>query len=78
VPAIISGLRIAVVSTVSIATIAAVLGGRGLGDPIFYALKLPTPFKTEIYAAGVLVVALALALDLVLVTARRTLIRWAR
>ena len=52
VPAIIGGLRIAVVSTVSIATIAAFLGAKGLGDPIFYALKLPTPFKTEIYAAG--------------------------
>ena len=61
VPAIIGGLRIAVVSTVSIATIAAFLGGRGLGAPIFTALKQPTPFKTEIYAAGILVVALALA-----------------
>jgi hypothetical protein len=41
-------------------------------------MGLPTPFKTEIYAAGVLVVALALALDLVLVTARRGLVRWSR
>jgi osmoprotectant transport system permease protein len=77
-PAIIGGLRIAVVSTVAIATVAALVGDRGLGYPIFLAMGLPTPFKTEIYAAGVLVVALALALDLVLVTARRTLIRWAR
>ena len=38
VPAIIGGLRIAVVSTISIATIAAFLGGRGLGYPIFVAL----------------------------------------
>ena len=38
VPSIIAGLRIAVVSTVSIATIAAILGGRGLGKPIFDAL----------------------------------------
>jgi len=78
VPAIIGGLRIAVVSTVSIATIAAVLGGRGLGQPIFDALKLPTPFKTEIYAAGVLVVALALVCDLMLVLLRRVLVPWAR
>lgn len=78
VPAIIGGLRIAVVSTVAIATIAALVGDRGLGYPIFLAMGLPTPFKTEIYSAGVLVVALALALDLVLVTAKRGLVRWAR
>jgi len=77
-PAIIGGLRVAVVSTVAIATIAALVGDRGLGYPIFLAMGLPTPFKTEIYAAGVLVVALALALDLVLVTAKRGLVRWAR
>jgi len=77
-PAIIGGLRIAVVSTVAIATIAALVGDRGLGYPIFLAMGLPTPFKTEIYSAGVLVVALALSLDLVLVTARRTLVRWVR
>ena len=78
VPAIIGGLRIAVVSTVSIATIAALIGGKGLGQPIFVALQDPTPFKTEIYSAGILVVGLALGCDLVLVTARRLLVRWAR
>ena len=77
-PAIIGGLRIAVVSTVSIATIAAFIGGKGLGGPIFLALQEPTPFRTEIYSAGGLVVALALACDLVLVSARRVLIQWAR
>ncbi len=77
-PAIIGGLRIAVVSTVSIATIAAFIGGKGLGGPIFLALQEPTPFRTEIYSAGALVVALALACDFVLVSARRVLIQWAR
>ena len=38
---------------------------KGLGYPIFLALKEPTPFKTEIYSAGALAVALALACDLV-------------
>src|SRR3989442_11314222 len=56
VPAIVGGLRIAVVSTISIATIAAFLLPKGLGFPIFYAIKLPTPFKTEIYSAGALAV----------------------
>jgi osmoprotectant transport system permease protein len=76
IPAIIGGLRIAVVSTVSIATIAAYIGGSGLGRPIFDALGLPTPFKTEIYSAGALVVALALTCDLVLVAVRRVLVPW--
>ena len=77
-PAIVGGLRIAVVSTVSIATIASFLGEKGLGAPIFLALRDAPPFKTEIYAAGALVVGLALAFDLVLVLARRALIRWPR
>jgi osmoprotectant transport system permease protein len=78
VPAIIGGLRIAVVSTISIATIASLLGENGLGAPIFHALKEPEPFKTEIYAAGFLAVALALTADLALVAARRALVRWER
>jgi osmoprotectant transport system permease protein len=77
-PAIIGGLRIAVVSTVAIATVASLVGDRGLGYPIFYALELPTPFKTEIYSAGFLIVALALSLDFSLVLVRRRLVRWAR
>ncbi len=78
VPAIIGGLRIAVVSTIAIATIAAFLLPEGLGYPIFLALKEPTPFKTEIYSAGVLAVALALAADALLVLLRRALVPWAR
>jgi osmoprotectant transport system permease protein len=78
VPSIVGGLRLAVVSTVSIATIAAFLGVKGLGYPIFAALKEPTPFRTEIYAAGILVVALALALDAALALAGRALVPWTR
>jgi osmoprotectant transport system permease protein len=75
-PAIVGGLRVAVVSTVSIATIAAFLLPQGLGNPIFFALKDPEPFKTEIYAAGALAVALALALDFALLGLRRLLVPW--
>jgi osmoprotectant transport system permease protein len=75
-PAIVGGLRIAVVSTVSIATIAAFLLPKGLGNPIFFALKEPSPFKTEIYAAGALAVALALVCDLALLALRRVLVPW--
>ena len=78
VPAIIGGLRVAVVSTVSIATIAAFLGEKGLGYPILLALKEPTPFRTEIYSAGLLVVAFALTCDAALVLLRRALVPWTR
>ena len=77
-PAIIGGLRVAVVSTVAIATIAATIGENTLGYPIFYAIQLPIPFKTEIYSAGFLAVALALLCDAALVLTRRFTIPWAR
>ena len=77
-PAIVGGLRIAVVSTVAIATIAATLLPKGLGYPIFLALKEPTPFKTEIYSAGLLAVALAISADLLLIALRRAVVPWAK
>jgi osmoprotectant transport system permease protein len=76
VPTIIAGLRIAVVSTIAVATIAAFLLPKGLGYPIFYAIKLPDPFKTEIYMAGALAVGLALVCDAALVLLRHGLVRW--
>lgn len=78
VPAIIGGLRIAVVSTISIATIVAFLLPKGLGYPIFQALADPEPFKTEIYACAALAVGLALVCDGALVALRRVLVPWAR
>jgi osmoprotectant transport system permease protein len=78
VPTIIGGLRIAVVSTISIATIAAFLMPKGLGHPILFALAEPHPFKTEIYASGVLTVGLALACDAALLLLRRALAPWSR
>jgi osmoprotectant transport system permease protein len=78
VPAIIGGLRVAIVSTIAIATIAAFLLPQGLGYPIFNAVKLPTPFKTEIYSAGALAIALALSCDAILVAMKRVLVPWSR
>jgi osmoprotectant transport system permease protein len=77
-PAIVAGLRIAVVSTISIGTIAAFLLPKGLGYPIFVALGNPTPFKTEIYSAGALAVGLALLCDAALIALRRVLAPWTR
>ena len=77
VPAIVAGLRIAAVSTISIATVAAFVIPQGLGRPIFIALGQDL-FKTEILAAGGLAIALALVADIVLVLVQRALTPWSR
>jgi osmoprotectant transport system permease protein len=77
VPAIVAGLRIAAVSTISIATVAAFVIPEGLGRPIFIALEQDL-FKTEILAAGGLAIALALIADVLLVLAQRALTPWSR
>ena len=76
-PALMSGLRIATVSTVSIATVAAAVLPRGLGHPIFIALRQDV-FKTEILAAGALAVALALTADTLLALTQRAITPWNR
>jgi len=76
VPAIMAGLRVAVVSTIALATVAALVIPEGLGYPIFLALR--EAFKTEIIVAGALAVGLALAADALLVLAERALTPWAR
>jgi osmoprotectant transport system permease protein len=76
VPAIMAGLRIAVVSTIALATVAAFVIPQGLGYPIFVALR--EAFKTEIIVAGGLAVALALVADGLLVLAERVLTPWAQ
>ena len=76
-PAIIAGLRIAVVTIIALATIVYVVYDRGLGVPIHTALG-EGPFKTELIAAGVLAIGLALLADGLLVIAQRLLTPWAR
>jgi osmoprotectant transport system permease protein len=78
VPAIVAGLRIATVSTISIATVAAYLIADGLGKPIFDALDQPDIFKTELAAAGALVIVLALVSDALLALLQRALTPWGR
>jgi osmoprotectant transport system permease protein len=77
VPAIFAGLRIATVSTISIATVAAFVLPQGLGYPIFKGIQQDV-FKTEIIAAGALTIALALAADALLVGVQRALTPWRR
>ncbi len=76
IPATMAGLRIAVVSTIALATVAALVVPRGLGYPIFLALR--EAFNTEILAAGALAILLALVADALLVLAERALTPWSR
>jgi osmoprotectant transport system permease protein len=76
VPAIVAGLRSATVTTIGLATIAALVIDQGLGAPIFEAI--PTSFNTELIAAGGLAIALAVAADIVLLILQRQLTPWAR
>jgi osmoprotectant transport system permease protein len=75
-PAIMAGVRIATVSTIALATVAAFVIPEGLGRPIFLALR--DYFKTEFIVAGALAVGLALVADALLVLAQRALTPWAR
>ena len=74
-PAIMAGLRVAVVSTIALATVAAFVVSQGLGGPILGALRLD--FKTEIIAAGALAVGLAILADGLLVLVQRAVTPWA-
>ena len=76
-PAIVAGLRIATVSTISIATVAAFVLPKGLGYPIFTGIQQDV-FKTEILAAGALAIILALTADAVLVVVQRLSTPWRR
>lgn len=75
-PAIVAGIRIATVTTISLATIAAFVLPDGLGQPILDGLR--TFFKTKFIAAGALAVALAIVADAGLVLAQRALTPWAK
>ncbi|MCW3069120.1 MAG: binding-protein-dependent transport system inner rane component [Solirubrobacterales bacterium] len=76
-PAIVAGLRIAVVTIIALATVVYVIYNRGLGVPIHTALG-EGPFKTELIAAGGLAILLALVADGLLVLLQRLLTPWAR
>ena len=76
VPAIIAGVRVATVTTISLATIAAFITPLGLGAPIFSAIQ--TGANTAFVAASLLAIALALIADVVIVVVQRALTPWVR
>ncbi len=77
-PVIMSGLRIATVTTVGLVPIAGILGADqgGLGKFIYDGLN--RFFNTPLLVGAVLTVVLAVALDLVLVAVERLLTPWIR
>jgi osmoprotectant transport system permease protein len=76
-PAIIAGVRIATVTVISLATVAAFIDNEGLGAPIFAAISNEV-FKTELITAGAMAIALALIADGLLVVLQRVLTPWRR
>jgi osmoprotectant transport system permease protein len=76
VPFLVAGLRVAAVSSISLAAVGALIGRGGLG--YLFIDGFQRTFPTPIVAGIVLVALLALVTDLVLVLARRVLAPWAR
>ena len=75
-PEIIGGLRIATVSTVALATLAVFAGAGGLGNNVLNEANLK--FPTALVIAFVIVVLMAFAFDLVLLTIQRLATPWRR
>jgi osmoprotectant transport system permease protein len=75
-PIIMAGLRVATVSTVALATIGSIVSYGGLGNLLLRAVG--NQFKAQIFAASLVCVLLAVALDVLLVGTQRLLSPWTR
>jgi len=76
IPEIVAGLRVAVVSTIAIATLVVFINAGGLGTQMYGSGNLT--FPTSILIAAAIVMAMALAFDLVLLTVQRLTTPWRR
>jgi osmoprotectant transport system permease protein len=75
-PAIVAGVRVATVTTISLATIAAFITPLGLGAPIFNAIQ--SGANTEFVGASLLAIGLALVADALIVFTQRAVSPWTR
>ena len=73
-PEIMAGLRIAITTTVGLATLAFFAGAGGLGKQIYADIT----FKSNVVVAGLLAVGLAALLDLLVLGVQRLLTPWRR
>lgn len=76
IPIVIAGLRVAVVSSISLASVGQLIGVSSLG--YLFVDGYSRDFPTEIITGLVLVILLALVCDLILVGIRRLLTPWLR
>lgn len=76
-PAIITGLRLATLSTVALATVGAIIGKGGLGELILSGFR-NNFHRAQILTGTVLCLVLALALDLLLLSLGRLATPWRR
>lgn len=75
IPEIIAGLRVAVVSTIAIATLAVLISAGGLGTQMYGA---NLTFPTAIIIGGAIVMLMALAFDTILLLVQRFTTPWRR
>jgi osmoprotectant transport system permease protein len=74
IPVIMAGLRVGVVSGISLASVGQLIGVSSLG--YLFIDGLQRSFPSEIYVGLVLVIVLALVCDLILIAARRLMTPW--
>jgi osmoprotectant transport system permease protein len=77
-PGIITGLRLATVSTVALATVGVIIGQGGLGQLIIGGLQSRGFYKAPIFTGTVLCVLLGLTLDLCIAGVGRLATPWTR
>lgn len=73
-PLIVSGARIALVTVIGIATVAAFIDGGGLGTIIL--IGIDQEYAEKILVGGILTALLAIIFDFILTRAERALVRW--
>ena len=73
-PEIMAGLRIAVTTTVGLASLAFLAGAGGLGEALFDDIN----FRSNVLVAGGLALALAIALDLAVLAVQKAITPWTR
>jgi osmoprotectant transport system permease protein len=76
IPEIVAGLRVAIVSTIAIATLAVFIGGGGLGTQIYGGGNLT--FPTSVFIALAIVLLMAMVFHIALLVAQRFLTPWRR
>jgi osmoprotectant transport system permease protein len=76
IPAIVAGLRVATVSTISLVSVGALIGTGGLGQLFIHGFQIDNPI--EVWTGIVATILLALVFDLAIVGGGRLLTPWTR